>query len=527
MSSGNLIENNFISNASEIIEEHISDEQFGVSELAHEMNMSRSNLLRIVAVLTLIPAYKVIFLYSRGLPQEAWYTYFHLFHRAGGDMGFFADNPVQNWLWFLPVLFVFQIVYLGLSKTRLLSMKISLMTGVILTFAAGLIYCMVISGFDLTGWYHSALLHFQRERLVVYFMAFLLGSLCNKLQVFDSEKRNRKLFIWSNVVLAFSLILFTAVALNLFFNMIDPGRNYFFVSPTFDRGLYYLSSLLSMFCFLSVFIHLFRFNFNKSNRLLGQLSRNSYHVYIIHVIVTGVIALILLNVSMPVMVKFLILVTATYIVSNFIVYGFSGIFQRAISMKSALATALITILVIVAFYGKSWISADRKIDPVSETTSTIPVMGLHKAALTGNVEAIQQHINAGSDLDQQEPSRGSSPLITAATFGKTEVALLLIEGGAEVNFTNKDGSTPLHTAAFFCQTEIVEALLKNGAKSTMKNNSGSTPLQSVDAPFETVKGIYDYFGNILGPLGLELDYEQIKATRPIIAKMLQKENANK
>lgn len=51
-----------------------------------------------VAVFTMIPAYKAIFLYSRGLPQEEWYTYFHLFQRVGGDLSSFADNPVQNWL---------------------------------------------------------------------------------------------------------------------------------------------------------------------------------------------------------------------------------------------------------------------------------------------------------------------------------------------------------------------------------------------------------------------------------------------
>ncbi len=31
----------------------------------------------VIAVLTLIPLYKIIFLYSRNLPQESWTTYFH------------------------------------------------------------------------------------------------------------------------------------------------------------------------------------------------------------------------------------------------------------------------------------------------------------------------------------------------------------------------------------------------------------------------------------------------------------------
>ena len=99
----------------------------------------------IIAVFTLIPAYKVIFLFSRGLPQEEWFTYFHIFQRTGTDLSFFANNPSQSWLWFLPVLFLFQAIYLVLKKTNLLSIKISLKTGVVLVFIVGVIYSMVIS----------------------------------------------------------------------------------------------------------------------------------------------------------------------------------------------------------------------------------------------------------------------------------------------------------------------------------------------------------------------------------------------
>ena len=80
----------------------------------------------IIAVFTLIPAYKVIFLFSRGLSQEEWFTYFHIFKRAGTDLSFFGNNPSQSWLWFLPVLFLFQVIYLVLKNNNLLSIKISL-----------------------------------------------------------------------------------------------------------------------------------------------------------------------------------------------------------------------------------------------------------------------------------------------------------------------------------------------------------------------------------------------------------------
>ena len=282
----------------------------------------------IIAVFTLIPAYKAIFLFSRGLPQEEWYSYFHFYQRAGGDLSYFADNPTQNWLWFLPVLFMFQVLYLALAKINILSFKISLKMGVVLTFILGLVYSMIISEAGLRGWFNSPLLHFQRERLLIYFMAFLLGSLCYKLKVFESSKKNIRYYILSNVVLTLALGIFTVVALNLFFNIIDPERNYYFVSAFIDRIAYYISALLSMLSFLYVFIHLFRFNFNKSNQLMRELNNNSYQVYIIHVIVMGSIALLLLKIQIPGILKYVILAMFTFIVSNFILYAYNRLFHN-------------------------------------------------------------------------------------------------------------------------------------------------------------------------------------------------------
>ncbi len=476
----------------------------------------------LVAVLTLIPAYKAIFLYSRGLPQEEWYTYFHLFQRAGTVLSFFANNPAQSWLWFLPVLFLFQVLYLVMSKTNLLRFKISLKTGVILTFIIGLIYSLVISYADLRGWFHSPLLHFQRERLLVYFLAFLLGSLCYKLKVFESNYKNRKVYILSNVVLTIALSVFTVVALNFFFNMVEPGRNYFFISESVDRVLYYTSVLLSMLSFLYIFIHVFRFNFNKRNDLMLQLNKNSYSVYIIHMIVMGLIALILVSIPLPAMVKLLVLTILTFAVSNILVYAYNHLFKSTIGLRIMKVASIAVVLFAIVYFGSSAKRiTDNEPAKVSQTNQSQPVVGLHMAVIQGNLEAIRQHIQVGSDLDQSEPSGGSSPLITAAVFGKTEAALVLIEAGADVNFKNYEGSTPLHTAAFFCRMEIVETLITNGADATIKNNAGSTALGSVTVPFEAVEGIYDFFGSTLGPLGLELDYEQIKKTRPKIAEMLR------
>jgi ankyrin repeat protein len=150
-----------------------------------------------------------------------------------------------------------------------------------------------------------------------------------------------------------------------------------------------------------------------------------------------------------------------------------------------------------------------------------PQIDIHTAVLTGNLEALKQHIAAGTDINEKDPFGGSSPLISAAVFGKTEEAKILIDAGADVNFQNNDGSTPLHTSAFFCRPEIVKMLLAKNADKTIKNTYGATPYESVAAPFSEVKSAYEMMEKVLGPMGLKLDYAYIEQTRPEIAAMLK------
>ncbi len=175
-------------------------------------------------------------------------------------------------------------------------------------------------------------------------------------------------------------------------------------------------------------------------------------------------------------------------------------------MKTAKTVILIVSLLIAAGCGKQ--------------ENPTPRMKLHLAALQGRVDAIQQHIKAGSDLNEKD-EYGSTPLIAAITFGQNEASRVLIEAGVDLTITNNDGQTPLHLSAFFCHTEIVEALLENGADKDLRSNAGFTALETVSSSFEDVKGIYDSIGKALEPLGLRLDYERIKMTRPKIAEMLR------
>ncbi|MDH3648915.1 MAG: serine hydrolase [Saprospiraceae bacterium] len=150
-------------------------------------------------------------------------------------------------------------------------------------------------------------------------------------------------------------------------------------------------------------------------------------------------------------------------------------------------------------------------------------VSLHMAALQGNIEAVQQHIKERSDLNAKD-AYGSTPLLVATTFGKTEVVKALIEAGSDLEIRDNYGSTPLHVAALLCRTEIVQALLNNGADKYIRSNSGATAFDIVAAPFDMDLDLYDQLQTGLSPMGLVLDYEQMRITRPQLEEILRPRN---
>lgn len=455
-----------------------------------------------VAVVTLIPAYKFIFLYSRGLPQEDWTTYFHW------NSGMISN---QNWLWYLPVLFMFNALYFAFSKMNISLSKISMKAAVAVTFIVGLAFSYVMDVFKLQGWTNSFFLHFQNERLLVYFMIFLLGAICNNQKIFDSKPSSKKFYFLMNGIAWVPISLYSIFVINSF---TKPGQ--FITSEISDKLILWSSYNLSLLSLGYLMVATFRFYLNKPIKIWDTLNSYSYGVYIIHTIVLGLFATALLNTIIPSIPKYLLVTVVTFAASNLFVHFYKTLKTKLIKQRKEItmrkiATAMIIVSLIAG------VGCQKQGGPVEKQP---PHVNIHIAALQGNLTAIQQHINAGSDLNIKD-DYGSNPLLIATTFGKTDVAKALINAGADLNVTDAQGSTPLHSAAFFCRTEIVEALLAKGADKTVRNDMGATALDSVMPPFEDVKGIYDSIGNALKPLGLRLDYDRIEKTRPVIAEMLR------
>jgi len=175
------------------------------------------------------------------------------------------------------------------------------------------------------------------------------------------------------------------------------------------------------------------------------------------------------------------------------------------------------ILIVTLFIASCSSDAQNKAKPGVEA----PTVDIHTAVVSDNRAAVQQHIEAGTNINEKDPFGGSSPLISAAVFGKPEMAKILIDAGADINFQNNDGSTALLSAAFFCRPEIVKMLLEKKADKTIKNKYGTTAYDNVAGPYADVKSVYEMMQQMLGPMGLKLDFAYIEKTRPEIAKMLK------
>ena len=108
-----------------------------------------------------------------------------------------------------------------------------------------------------------------------------------------------------------------------------------------------------------------------------------------------------------------------------------------------------------------------------------PDISIHDAVEKGNVEAVKQHLAAGTNVNAKSRN-GKTPLLLAANRDHKEIVELLIAKGADVNVKDKVGWTPLHDAVGQGHKEIAELLIAKGADVNAKRSDGGwTPLHFV------------------------------------------------
>ncbi|XP_063314406.1 ankyrin-2 isoform X48 [Pelobates fuscus] len=100
---------------------------------------------------------------------------------------------------------------------------------------------------------------------------------------------------------------------------------------------------------------------------------------------------------------------------------------------------------------------------------------LHIAAHYGNVNVATLLLNRGAAVDFTARN-GITPLHVASKRGNTNMVKLLLDRGGQIDAKTRDGLTPLHCAARSGHDQAVELLLERGAPLLARTKNGLSPL---------------------------------------------------
>ena len=157
---------------------------------------------------------------------------------------------------------------------------------------------------------------------------------------------------------------------------------------------------------------------------------------------------------------------------------------------------------------------------------------LHLAAYQGHSEIVILLLANGSEIDIKSGMYGETPLMIAASCGRKEIVKILIEFGADITLVSeKDRNrNSLHLAAIKGQDEIVELMINNGINIDTLDDQNCSPLH-LAAVFGNTST-----ANVLIMKGAEVELQGLNRWTPLlfatyhkkieVARMLLKQGAN-
>ena len=129
--------------------------------------------------------------------------------------------------------------------------------------------------------------------------------------------------------------------------------------------------------------------------------------------------------------------------------------------------------------------SDVKNDPDHEEMNTVMEVQLHNAVEDRNFREVEKLVELfkqkNVDLNYKFHAIGWTPLHCAVNQDDLSIVELLVDNGAQIEFTGEiggTGETPLHFAAgLFCgDIRIVSYLVEKGANIEAKDDNGLSPL---------------------------------------------------
>lgn len=101
---------------------------------------------------------------------------------------------------------------------------------------------------------------------------------------------------------------------------------------------------------------------------------------------------------------------------------------------------------------------------------------LYESALDGDFEQCKKLIDSGANPNYFFGKNRSNALAGAIFNGYSEIAVYLLENGADPDIIDDDGQRPIHIACDLKDLEVFEALVAKGADLDIKDEASLTPL---------------------------------------------------
>lgn len=115
-----------------------------------------------------------------------------------------------------------------------------------------------------------------------------------------------------------------------------------------------------------------------------------------------------------------------------------------------------------------------------KTPRVIPLL---KALADRNLQEAKKLVAEGADVNCKDKA-GDTPLHIACLYGYFDLALLMLDGGADARATNRSGASPLASLAMSqvskakakLTVSVAKALIRKGARVDARDKEGTTPL---------------------------------------------------